>query len=218
MSTSTLVAPGRAEFRRGDLVRMTQTLAKADPDQPAGTIAGTACLYGVEVARGYGLFLQLEPGCFAEQVPHASRVKVLWQHQDDNPIGKLSELADSAERLRFLGRISENPAIPDAARALALLREEILEEVSVGFRILKWVREETESESESESKVLYRILQAHLEEISPVTWGAMGPAAAVDDVWSGRNGSDLAAVEARARAAKARAEMERATALLAGAR
>lgn len=216
MSMSTLIAPGqRAEFRRGDLIRMRSgNIMAAGEDEPRGTIKGTGCVYGVEVDRGGGwLFLQLEPGCFAAQVPYASRVLVLWQHQDGSPIGKLSALEDSAERLRYVGRITENQDVPDARKALALLREgedgmpAVIEQVSVGFRMLKWIREE----SDDGEKVLYRITEAHLEEISVVTFGALGDAATVEDVWSrGTDVEGLAGIEVRARAAKARAELERA--------
>lgn len=132
-------------------------------------LAGTACAYGRPVDRGYGMYLVLEPGCFAEQVPYAGRVKVLWQHRDDRPLGLLDTLDDGPGELRFTGWISGDPTVAEAANAAALLGQRIIDEVSVGFRILRYVREE---DSEADT-VTYRIVKAHLDEVSLVTWGAM---------------------------------------------
>jgi HK97 family phage prohead protease len=160
-------------------------------DDP-GTISGTACRYGVELDRGYGLLMVLEPECFASQVKDPARVLVLWQHDTDAPIGRLSQLDDHPDRLDFAGTILDSPKVPDGQRALALLREGILRQVSVGFRIQKYTR----VVDEEADTVTYRILKAWLQELSMVTFGAFGDDATVDEVNSLR-GMGVAVLEAR---------------------
>ena len=74
MTTSTL--PGRVALAERlidtrQTLYITEQMDAAEEADPPGTIKGTACRYSVPVDRGYGLYLQLEPGCFAGQVPHA---------------------------------------------------------------------------------------------------------------------------------------------------
>jgi uncharacterized protein len=199
MTTTTMTLLPLRDRRLPTMVQRMAGPVEAGPE--SGTITGTACLYGVPVDRGYGLWIELVAGCFAEQVPHAARVKVLWQHETDEPIGKLSELVDSPVSLRFTGRIEDTPKIPEAEKALELLRREVIDEVSVGFRIQRYER----VVDEEADTVTYRVTRAHLMELSVVTWGAMGPDASVEDVFGG--GGPGAAMARRIRAELLRGEM-----------
>ena len=183
--------------RRLDSLTQHLTGTASSGDEP-GTISGTAVKYNVDVERGYGLFMRLLPGCFADQVRHAARVKILWQHDTDEPIGKLSRLRDTSTELGFMGKIQESEFLPTANKALELLRTEVLDEVSIGFRIQKFTREI----DEEKDVVTYVVSKGHLREVSVVTFGAMGQDATVDQVASD-DGLDLArTVEARVREAR----------------
>jgi len=179
---------------------LTQTLAaKVAAGAEPGTITGTAVRYNVDVDRGGGwLFLRLLPGCFAEQVKDPARVKVLWQHDPWEPIGKVHGLADTKARLDFDARIEDSANLPTAVKALELLRTGVLDEVSVGFDIKKFTREE----DQEKDTVTYIVSKAVLREISVVTFGALGQSAKVDQVAS-ESGPDLArSVEVRVREAR----------------
>ena len=147
--------------RRLDSLTQHLTGTASSGDEP-GTISGTAVKYNVDVERGYGLFMRLLPGCFADQVRHAARVKILWQHDTDEPIGKLSRLRDTSTELGFMGKIQESEFLPTANKALELLRTEVLDEVSIGFRIQKFTREI----DEEKDVVTYVVSKGHLREVS----------------------------------------------------
>jgi HK97 family phage prohead protease len=169
-----------------------------------GDIKGTAVRYGVDVPRGYGLFLRVEKGAFAEQIADPSRVKVLWQHDEDLPIGRITGLRNIRDGMDFAGRISTSEKVPQAGTALELLRDEILDEVSIGFDILKFDREI----DDEQDRVTYVVKKARLREVSVVTFGALGEDAVVKQVAS-QSGADAArTLEAR----RIRAELGRLTA------
>lgn len=140
-----------------------------DGDQDRLFIHGPACAYGKPVDRGYGRWLELLPGCFADQVPYPTQVKVLWQHDDARILGRLEELSDSPQALMYRGWVTRHEQVAEAANAAALLELGLLDEVSVGFRILKY---QLVVDDEADT-VTYRVEKAHLDELSLVTWGAM---------------------------------------------
>lgn len=153
-------------------VPVSQLAAAPGGDADPGRlwIHGPACAYNKPVDRGYGRWLELLPGCFADQVPHATQVKVLWQHEDARILGRLEELTDSATALAYRGWVTRHEQVTEAANAAALLELGLLDEVSVGFRILKY-QQVIDDEADT---VTYRVEKGHLEEVSLVTWGAMG--------------------------------------------
>lgn len=158
------------------------------------TIAGTAAAYNVVIDRGYGLQMELLPGCFKQALKDPARVKLLWQHDRDEPIGALTGLDDDRERLRFAGRFSASPNVPLAAKARDLYLDGIMTEVSVGFEVMKFTR----VEDAEQDTVLYQVSQARLMEVSCVTWGALGDKAKVSSVNSGDGGAvDVRTLEAR---------------------
>lgn len=162
-----------------------------DADAKAGTITGVAARYGVPVKRATGLFEQLQPGMFKHQLNAANRVAVLWQHDWDSPIGRATQLVDSAEMLRFTAKITENTDVPEARKALALLREGIVDEISVGFDWVNW----SEQRSGSDTTILHT--KGRLREFSVVTFGALGREARVVTVASDQAKQQAAAWRAR---------------------
>lgn len=156
----------------------------AEPDRL--WINGPACKYDKPVDRGYGRWLELLPGCFADQVPYPQQVKVLWQHQDERILGRLEQLTDSETELRYRGWVTRHEDVAEAANAVALLSLGLLDEVSVGLRILKY----TLVIDDEADTMTYRIEKGHLDEVSLVTWGAMGrDATATPELAAGPSGA-----------------------------
>ncbi len=173
-----------------------------------GTITGVACRYGTPVDRGWGVWLELAPGCFTAAVRDPARVLVLWQHDESEPIGRLTGLVDSKERLDFTGWITDSDDVPNGRRALSLLRDGIIKQVSVGFRMQKYER----IVDEEADTVTYRVLKAHLMELSSVTFGAFDDDATVEQVFAVTPGVLVPAAPAAAlamEAARTRARMAR---------
>ncbi len=98
-----------------------------------GTFTGYASLFGIEdLGRDV-----VEPGAFAASLAArgAGGIKMLYQHDPAEPIGAWLEIAEDAKGLRVRGRL-----MPDVARArevLALMREGVLDGLSIGFRTVK---------------------------------------------------------------------------------
>jgi len=169
--------------------RFTRLTAKVS-EAEAGTIKGVAVRYGVDVPRGEGLAERVSPGAFRAQLSAPNRVQVLWQHDWDSPIGRAVKLSDSGDELLFEALITENVDVPDARKALALLREGIIDEISVGFEWQTW--------HEERDKTHLTIVhdKARLREFSVVTFGAQGKQAKVKSVAS-KGGLSVAAYRAR---------------------
>jgi HK97 family phage prohead protease len=140
----------------------------AGVDEETGEIEGVAVRYNVPIQRGSNLYEMVQPGAFAKQIADPARVSVLWQHDSDAPIGRASNLEDTAEVLRFRAKITQHADVPEARKALALLREGVIDEISVGFQWQKW------SEVRDDTKVTIVHERARLRELSVVTFGALG--------------------------------------------
>jgi HK97 family phage prohead protease len=152
--------------------RFTTLSAKVE-DVKDGVITGIAAAYDVKISRGENLFEMLSPGVFAAQVKDPARVPILFQHDNDSPIGRVSTLTDSPERLKFAAKISQDDRIPDAVKATAMLEEGIIDEMSVGFAWQKW------EQVKDETGLTIVHTRSRLKEISLVTFGALGREARV---------------------------------------
>ncbi|MEI8082270.1 MAG: HK97 family phage prohead protease [Actinomycetes bacterium] len=152
-------------------------------NETSGTLSGRAVAYDTKVDRGW-CTMSIAPGAFAKQIAaDPGRIKILWQHDTYEPIGKVTELTDTSAHLSISAKLSESPAIPAALRTLALLREGLIDELSIGFDWVKW-----EESTNKDGTVHLRHTQARLREISVVTFGAMGQKARVQTVNSGVSG------------------------------
>jgi HK97 family phage prohead protease len=175
--------------------KWTSLRAALDTSEEAtpGVISGIAVAYNVDVPRGPRLAERVAPGAFSAQVKAPNRVAVLWQHDTDSPIGRATKLTDSEEHLRFVAKISEHEDIPEARKALALLREGIVDEISVGFEWGTW----TEQRDEASGRTTILHTKARLREFSVVTFGALGRDARVVSVAASGYVIDPAAMRAR---------------------
>lgn len=101
--------------------------------EPDGTFQGYASLFGKEdLARD-----MVAPGAFRDSLAErgAGGVKLLFQHDPNEPIGVWLQLKEDIKGLFAKGRL-----MPDVARArevLSLMRAGALDGLSIGFRTVK---------------------------------------------------------------------------------
>jgi HK97 family phage prohead protease len=148
--------------------RKFTSLALADAAAD-GRFKGYASLFGVtDLARD-----AVEPGAFAKSLAArgAGGIRMLFQHDPGEPIGRWEELTEDARGLFVRGRLATGVA--RAREVLELMRGGALDGLSIGFRT---VRARTDAKSG-----VRRIIEADLWEISVVTF-PMLPGARVERV------------------------------------
>jgi hypothetical protein len=146
------------------------------------TIVGIAVPYDVEQRISSNLVEVFRKGVFRDVTRAANRVKLLFQHKTDAPIGRAIMLEERDGGLYGEFRISKTEA---GDEALELIRDGVLSNLSVGFQPLK---------DEKRAGVVNRI-KAHLAEVSLVTFGAYGDAANIVAVRQEIEKPNLASIE-----------------------
>jgi HK97 family phage prohead protease len=151
----------------------------------AGVFEGYASVFNI-VDLGRDMVL---PGAFRETLQRrgAPRVKMLWQHEAGEPIGSWLSIAEDARGLKVKGRL--NLAVSRAREVLALMREGVVDGLSIGFR--------TEKSFSDRATGIRRLQKIDLWEISIVTF-PMLPQARVSSVKRRNAPSPLFAGAARA--------------------
>lgn len=98
-----------------------------------GTFSGYASVFG-QVDLGQDLVM---PGAFRESLQSrgAHGVKLLFQHDPNEPIGVWLELAEDARGLVAKGRLM--PEVTRAREVLSLMRAGALDGLSIGFRTVQ---------------------------------------------------------------------------------
>ena len=148
------------------------------------TVCGICVPYDREQRIHAGLTEVFRKGAFDAVTRAANRVKMLYQHKSDNPIGRATLLREDASGLYGEFRISKTEA---GDEALELVRDGVLTNFSVGFQPLKDLRRK--------DGVVERV-KAHLAEVSLVTFGAYGDAANIVAVRQEIEKPNLASIEA----------------------
>lgn len=134
-------------------------------DVEQGVFEGYAAVFG-NIDDGGDV---IEKGAFAKTLmERGQRVKICWQHDPREPIGKPLEMREDERGLYVKAKISLTQRGRDA---LTLLRDGVVNELSIGYDAVKEAYEGT----------VRRLREVKLWEISPVTW-AMNPLATVTDV------------------------------------
>ncbi len=154
---------------------------RADGD--GRTVVGIAVPYDVEQRIGPNLVEVFRKGVFRNVTRAANRVKLLYQHKTDAPIGRAIMLEERDGGLYGEFRISKTEA---GDEALELIRDGVLSNLSVGFQPL---------EDRKVNGVINR-MKAHLAEVSLVTFGAYGDAANIVAVRQEIEKPNLASIEA----------------------
>jgi len=125
-------------------------------DETEGTFEGYASVYG-NIDSHESI---IEKGAFTKTLKeNRARVKVLWNHNPDEPIGRPLEMKSDGIGLQVKGKISETTRGKDV---LILMRDKVITELSFGFDTIqdKW-----------ENGVRH-IKEVRLWEFSPVTWAS----------------------------------------------
>lgn len=138
-----------------------------------GTFSGYASVFGrTDLARDV-----VEAGAFARSLARrgAGGVRMLYQHDPNQPIGTWLDLREDARGLFVRGRLTRG--VGRAAEVLELMRSGALDGLSIGFRTVKAKRDAKAG--------VRRIVEADLWEISVVTF-PMLPEARIDSVKAGR--------------------------------
>lgn len=151
--------------RRGEGFADRMDIRPAD-----GRLSGRAVPYGHTVELLPGTLLErFEPGAFAPQLRDPSRVKICLEH--GQVVGRARTLDEREDGLYFDGLVSDSPDIPEARRARALLGEELLDELSIGFAT---VAGGSTFETQDDGSTLVRHHRARLLEVSLVPFGMYG--------------------------------------------
>jgi HK97 family phage prohead protease len=99
----------------------------------AGQFEGYASLFGLpDLGKDV-----VEPGAFARSLARRgpSGIRLLWQHDPGQPIGRWLSLREDERGLFVRGRLSDGVA--RARETLALMREGAIDGLSIGFRTVK---------------------------------------------------------------------------------
>jgi len=134
-----------------------------------GTFSGYASLFGtVDLGRDV-----VEKGAFAKSLRSrgAAGIRMLFQHDPNEPIGTWTELREDARGLFVRGTLAAG--VSRSREVLDLMRGGALDGLSIGFRAVK---------ARADAKTgIRRIIEADLWEISVVTF-PMQPGARVEKV------------------------------------
>ena len=141
-------------------------------DGEGRTIYGIAVPYDKEQRVGSDMVEVFRKGAFADIMKAAHRVKLLRNHDVNNPIGRATVLRETDEGLYAEFRVSKTREGDDA---LELVKDGALDQLSIGFQPIK---------NRKRGDGVIERLKAHLAEVSLVTFGAYGDAAAVSGVRS----------------------------------
>ncbi|QKV18636.1 HK97 family phage prohead protease [Oricola thermophila] len=193
---------------KADAGRLERKFNRVALEARDGRIAGYASVFGtVDLGRDL-----VERGAFAKSLERRGPggIRMLFQHDPAQPIGRWTAIREDARGLHVEGRISTEVA--KGREVLALLRSGGLDGLSIGFRTVR-ARKDTRTG-------VRRIIEADLWEISVVTF-PMHPEARVTAVKGGRlptereferrlvRDAGLTRSEARAVIAKGFAELRR---------
>lgn len=134
-----------------------------------GTFSGYASLFGkADLGRD-----MVMPGAFAESLRRrgAAGVRMLWQHDPNQPIGTWLAMREDARGLYVKGQLAGG--VGKAREVLALIRAGALDGLSIGYRTIRARKDATSG--------VRRLFEVDLFEVSVVTF-PMLPGARVESV------------------------------------
>jgi HK97 family phage prohead protease len=128
---------------------------KREPDAD-GSFEGYASVFGV-VDQGMDV---VERGAFVKSIGSGRKVKMLWQHDQAQPIGVWDEIKEDERGLFVKGRLLKD--VRRGSEAMALLRAGALDSMSIGYRTVTAANEGNGS--------VRKLMEVDLFEISLVTF------------------------------------------------
>lgn len=128
-------------------------------DSETNVLEGYASTFGGD-PDSYGDVIEM--GAFAKTIKERGHdIKFLWQHDWNQPIGKIMEIYEDAKGLFIKVRISETTLGKDAMK---LIKDKVINKMSIGYSVIK-----QEWDSSSQTRTLKEI---KLYEVSAVTFPA----------------------------------------------
>jgi len=114
-----------------DLLKKSVALEVKAADDATGTIEGYGSVFGVQ--DSYGDIV--EKGAFAETLKSGRKVRMLYQHRADKPLGVWDEMSEDDTGLKARGRINMDSTL--GRDVYGAIRMGAIEGLSIGFRIPK---------------------------------------------------------------------------------
>jgi HK97 family phage prohead protease len=129
-----------------------------------GTFEGYGSIFGNVDSYGEAVM----PGAFTQSLVDSKRkgmtVKMLWQHDSDQPIGVWDDMAEDAKGLYVKGHLLTEVS-PRAAEAYGLLKAGALDGLSIGYRVV-------EAAPHPDKQGVLALKKLNLKEVSIVTFAA----------------------------------------------
>lgn len=141
---------------------------KREPDQD-GVFEGYASVFGIVDQK----MDVVERGAFTKSLGSGRKVKMLWQHDQSQPIGVWDEIREDERGLYVKGRVLKE--VQKGREAQALMKAGAMDSMSIGYRTIEAMQEGNGS--------VRKLLEIDLFEVSLVTF-PMLPEAMVTDVKS----------------------------------
>jgi HK97 family phage prohead protease len=150
----------KTDVFEGDLGE-TLSLEFKEEDEKTGIIEGYAAVFN-NTDNGGDVIL---PGAFTESLTSipATKVKLLYQHNPYEPIGKILSLTEDQTGLYMKAQILEG--VQRGKECLELVREDAIEGLSIGYRAREFTRSERRDDLWDR-----KIIKLDLFEISVVTF------------------------------------------------
>jgi uncharacterized protein len=149
---------GRSMTKKKELTASSLHIEiRKDDVQEDGTFSGYGSVFGV--VDSYGTVI--DKGAFSRTLKNRkSPVRLLWQHNSDQPIGVFTEMSEDNVGLKFTGQL--NLEVQQGKEAYSLLKQGALDGMSIGFYII----------SEQLTDNVTHFTEVKLREISIVTFPA----------------------------------------------
>lgn len=139
-------------------------------DLAEGTFEGYASVFGSLVDTWPPTVV--EPGAFQKTLSEQKdkdRVRILYQHDPYRPIGRPTSMEEDDKGLHVVAKISDTEL---GREALTLLRDGVLNEMSIGFDAIQWEMQADPLAPNDPARMVRHLKEVRLWEVSLVTWGA----------------------------------------------
>lgn len=133
---------------------------KTDCEADGAIFSGYASLFSLTDLSGD----IIEPGAFGGSLRRGGSIRMLWQHQADNPIGIWTKITEDQRGLYVEGQLAKG--VTRADEAWQLISKGALDGLSIGFRTIR----SKKASGPNTGTGKRHILEADLWEISLVTF------------------------------------------------
>ena len=163
--------------RQGEILYKSYSEGLTDIDESKGIVKGLGSVFGNVDSDGD----IIEKGAYTKTIQeNRNRIKYLYQHRIDKPIGKMVELNETDLGLEFVAEIATKTSL--GKDVFEMIKAGVITENSVGFRTMKEKYDQVEK--------VNRIKEVKLYEISAVTLAA-NPLALIEGVKSMEEAKNL---------------------------